>query len=105
MKFVSFPAIILAAAPLRGGVRIQAEFTDLKTNTTTQQEVLLDNERLRMNEGNRPSILFLTDGGRERMVILDTARNEYREMDRQSMEQVSQQLQGAMAQLQSQLEN
>jgi hypothetical protein len=105
MQFVSFPAIVLAAAPLWAGVRIKAEFTDLKTNTTTQQEILLDNDRLRMNEGNRPSILFLTDGGRERMVILDTARNEYREMDRQSMEQVSQQLQGALAQMQSQLQN
>jgi hypothetical protein len=56
-------------------------------------------------DGKRSSVLFLTDGGRERMVMLDPARNEYREMDRQSMEQVSQQLQGAMAQMQSQLQN
>ena len=109
MRFASFPAIILAAAPLWAGVRIRAEFTDLKTKTTTQQEMLLDNDRLRVNinntDGNRSSILFLTDGGRERMLMLDTTRNEYREMDRQSMEQVSQQLQGAMAQMQSQLQN
>jgi hypothetical protein len=39
------------------------------------------------------------------MVMLDPARNEYREMDRQSMEQFSQQLQGAMAQMQSQMQN
>jgi hypothetical protein len=104
MRFVCFPAIVLAAAPLWAGVRIKAEMTDLKTNNTTQQELLLDNDRLRVNEGAR-SILFLTDDGRERMVILDTARSEYREMDRQSMEQVSQQLQGAMAQMQKQLEN
>jgi hypothetical protein len=109
MRLVSFLGIILAAAPLWAGVRITAEFTDLKTNTTTQQEMLLDNDRLRVNinntDGNRSSILFLTDGGRERMVMLDTARNEYREMDRQSIEQVSEQLQGAMAQMQSQLQN
>jgi len=109
MRFASLPAIFLAAAPLWAGVRIKAEFTDLKTNTTTQQEMLLDNDRLRVNisdaDGKRSSVLFLTDGGRERMVMLDPARNEYREMDRQSMEQVSQQLQGAMAQMQSQLQN
>src|SRR5215468_437820 len=109
MKLVYFPAIVLAAAPLWAGVRIKAEFTDLKNNTTTQQEMLLDNDRLRVNitdaDGKRSSVFFLTDGGRERMVMLDPARNEYREMDRQSMEQVSQQLQGAMAQMQSQLQN
>jgi hypothetical protein len=109
MKFLYLPAIALAAAPLWAGVRIRAEFTDLKANTTTQQELLLDNDRLRVNisdaEGKRSAVLFLTDGGRERMVMLDPARNEYREMDRQSMEQVSQQLQGLMAQMQSQLQN
>jgi hypothetical protein len=104
MKVISSLAIVLAAAPLWAGVRVKAEQTEIKTNETTQQELLLDNDRLRTNERNR-SMLFLTDGGRERMVILDPARNEYREMDRQSMEQVSQQLQGAMAQLQSQLQN
>jgi hypothetical protein len=109
MKLISLTAIFLAAAPLWAGVRIKAEMTDLKTNKTTQQEMLLDNDRLRVNinngEGNSSSVLFLTDGGRERMVMLDPARNEYREMDRQSMEQVSQQLQGVMSQLQSQLQN
>jgi len=110
MRIVCFFAIVLAVAgQLSAGVRIKAETTDLKTNATTQQEMLLDNERLRINintgEGSRSSVLFLTDGGRERMVMLDPARNEYREMDRQSMEQVSQQLQGAMAQMQSQLQN
>jgi len=108
MRLVCFSAIVLAAAPLWAGVRIKAEMTDLKTNKTTQQEMLLDNDRLRVNingDGNQSSVLFLTDGGRERMVMLDAARNEYREMDRQSMEQVSQQLQGAMSQLQSQLQN
>jgi hypothetical protein len=109
MRFACFSALVLAAAPLSAGVRIKAETTDLKTSTTTQQEMLLDNDRLRVNigtgEGNRSSVLFLTDGGRERMVMLDPARNEYREMDRQSMEQFSQQLQGAMAQMQSQMQN
>ena len=109
MRFLYLPAAVLAAAPLWAGVRIRAEFTDLKSNTTTQQEMLLDSDRLRVNisdaDGKRSSVLFLTDGGRDRMVMLDPARNEYREMDRQSMEQVSQQLQGVMSQMQSQLQN
>jgi len=108
MRLVCFSVIVLAAAPLWAGVRIKAEMTDLKTNKMTQQEMLLDNDRLRVNmngEGSVSSVLFLTDGGRERVVMLDQARNEYREMDRQSMEQVSQQLQGVMSQLQSQLQN
>jgi len=88
MKPISLTAIFLAAAPLWAGVRVKAEQTEIKTNETTQQELLLDNDRLRATERNR-SMLFLTDGGRERMVVLDPARNEYREMDRQSMEQVS----------------
>src|SRR6516165_9664132 len=109
MKLVCFPVIVLAAAPLWAGVRIKAETTDLKTNKTTQQEMLLDNDRLRVNitdaDGKHSSVLFQTDGGRERMVMLDPARNEYREMDQQSMQQVSQQLQGALAQMQAQLQN
>lgn len=104
MRLLFFAAVIFAAAPLWAGVRVKAEQTEIKTNETTQQELLLDNDRMRANERNR-SMLFLTDGGRERMVILDPARNEYRDMDRQSMEQVSQQLQGALGQLQSQLQN
>jgi hypothetical protein len=104
MRPISLTAIFLAAAPLWAGVRVKAEQTEIKNNETTQQELLLDNDRLRANERNR-SMLFLTDGGRERMVVLDMARNEYREMDRQSIEQVSEQLQGVMGQLQSQLQN
>ena len=104
MRPISLTALFLAAAPLWAGVRVKAEQTEIKNNETTQQELLLDNDRLRANERNR-SMLFLTDGGRERMVVLDMARNEYREMDRQSIEQVSEQLQGVMGQLQSQLQN
>jgi hypothetical protein len=37
--------------------------------------------------------------------MLDRGTNEYREMDQQTLNQVSQQLTGAMAQLQAQLQN
>jgi len=49
--------------------------------------------------------MFLTDGGRDRMVMLDKNRNEYREIDQQTMNQMSQQLQGVMAQMQEQMKN
>jgi hypothetical protein len=107
MKSLGIAAIILAAAPLWAGVRIKVEVTDLKSGKIVErQEVLLDADRLRIDSASdtsRRSILFLTDGGRDRMVMLDPARNEYREMDRQTMDQTSQQMQGMMAQLQSRL--
>jgi len=105
-------AIVLATAPLWGGVRIKIDGTDLKTNEVSQQEVLLDSNRLRVNmnvtgksSDKQSSVLFLTDNGRNRMVMLDRPTNEYREIDQQTMNQVSQQLQGALGQLQAQLQN
>ncbi|PWU01799.1 MAG: hypothetical protein C5B51_22010 [Terriglobia bacterium] len=108
MKTLRCFAIILAAAPLWAGVRMKIDVTDLKTNKTMQQEILLDAARLRVNiggEGQQTSVFFLTDGGRNRLVMLDRASNEYREMDEQTLNQVSQQVSGAMAQLQAQLQN
>jgi hypothetical protein len=108
MKASRYFAIILAAARLWAGVRIKVDVTDLKTGKTTQQELILDANRLRVNingESQQNSVFFLTDNGRSRMVMLDRGTNEYREMDQQTLNQVSQQLTGAMAQLQTQLQN
>lgn len=96
------------ATPLWAGVRIQVESTNVGTGETTKQEILLDAERLRVNitgKDSNTSVLFLTDGGRNRMVMLDKARNEYREMDQQTMNQLSQQMQGATAQMQDAMKN
>ena len=104
-------SICLAAAlatPLWAGVRIQVESTNVGTGETTKQEILLDAESLRVNitgKDSNTSVLFLTDGGRNRMVMLDKGRNEYREMDQQTMNQMSQQMQGAMAQMQDAMKN
>src|SRR5579863_6969335 len=107
MKFSVGLAAALAT-PLWAGVRIQVESTNVGTGETTKQEILLDAERLRLNmtgkDSNR-SVMFLTDGGRDRMVMLDKERNEYREMDQQTMNQVSQQLQGVMAQMQEKMKD
>jgi hypothetical protein len=107
MKLLPLLAIFVAA-PGWAGVRIRVESTELATQKTTTQEILLDSDRLRVNMGGAragTSVLFLTDGGRNRMVILDKDKNEYREIDQQTMNQVSQQMQGAMAGLQAQLQN
>jgi hypothetical protein len=108
MKPLRYLAIVLAAIPGWGGVRIKLDRTDLKTNAVTHEELLLDADRFRTNMNTAAggnSVLFLTDGGRNRIVMLDNSRNEYREMDQQTMNQVAQQLQGAMSQLQAQLQN
>jgi hypothetical protein len=104
-------SICLAAAlatPLWAGVRMQVESTNVGTGETTKQEILLDAERLRVNitgKDSNTSVMFLTDGGRNRMVMLDKGRNEYREMDQQTMNQMSQQMKGAMAQMQDAMKN
>jgi hypothetical protein len=104
MKSLTFVAVWLAAAPVWCGVRIQMEVTDVKTGTVQKQEMMLDVDRLRVNTtagGSPNSVLFLTDGGRNRIVILNPARNEYRELDQQTLNQLS----GVMAQMQAQLQN
>jgi hypothetical protein len=96
------------AAPLWAGVRIQVESTNVGTGETTKQEILLDAERMRVDitgKDTNTAVMFLTNGGRNRMVMLDKGRNEYREMDQQTMNQMSQQVQGAMAQMQEAMKN
>src|ERR1700687_486537 len=106
MKRLAFVAVTaLTTAPLFAGVRIQMESTDLATNKTSTQQILLDNTRLRVDADANTSVMFLTDGGKNRMVMLDKKANEYREMDEQMMNQLGQQMQGAMAQLEAQLKN
>lgn len=104
MKHFRYFASFLAAAPLWAGVHMKMEMVDLKTNEVTQMDMMLDATRMRVNTTSKSgdtSMMFLTDGGRNRMVILDKKRNEYREMDQQTMDQMTQQMQGAMSQMQA----
>ena len=97
-------AAALAAAPLFAGVRILSEDTDLATNKTTTDQILLDTNRIRLDDGDKGnSVLFLTDGGNNRMVLLDRRKNEYQEIDEQTMKQLGQQLSGMMALMQERL--
>ena len=96
---------VLAASPLFAAVRIVTDQTDLTTNKTTTQTMLLDATRLRIDSDDKNSMMFLTDGGRNRMVILDKAKNEYREIDEETMKQLGAQVNAAMAQMQEQMKN
>jgi hypothetical protein len=96
---------VLAAAPVFAGVRIQMEHTDLANNKTSTQTIMLDNTRLRVDADEKTSMMFLTDGGMNRMVILDRTRNTYQVMDEQTMKQMGQQLTGAMAQMEAAMKN
>jgi len=83
--------------------RIQLETTDLKTNKVTPREILVDADRLRMNDGDT-SVMFLTKGG-NRLVMLNKARNEYQEIDQATMDAMSQQMAGMMAQMEAMMKN
>ncbi len=103
----------VVVAPAWAGVRIQSESTNVATGETSRQEILLDADRMRVNITGKDSagkdektvVMFLTDGGRNRMVMLDKDKNEYRELDQQTMNQMSQQMTGLMAQMQEQMKN
>ena len=107
MKSLCILTMVLAVAPLRAGLRVKVEVTDPKTGKVTeQQEILLDADRLRVNSSDNSRVfLFLTDGGRDRIVMLDQQRNEYSEIDQQMVNQATQMMQGMMAQMQAQLAN
>src|SRR5512144_778073 len=104
-RFAYVAIVALSIAPLFAGVRIQTENTDLSTKKVSTEVILLDANRLRLDSDEGRSILFLTDGGRDRMVILDKTKNTYQEIDEQMMKQMGEQMSGAMAQMQAQLKN
>jgi hypothetical protein len=98
-------ASMFVMGPTFAAVRIQTESTDLDTKKITKDQILLDSNRIRLDSDDGRSMLFLTDGGRNRMVILEKTRNEYREIDEQTMNQLAQQMSGMMAQMQAQMKN
>jgi hypothetical protein len=93
----------LAAMPLLAGKRIEMQSTDLTTNKTAPNSILLEADRMRVDQGNT-TVMFLTKGG-NRIVMLDKGKNEYSEMTQADVEQISQQLNGAMAQMQEAMKN
>jgi len=98
-------AAVLAAAPIFAGVKIVSENTDLATKKVTTDTILLDANRMRLESDDGRVMMFLTDGGRNRIVMLDKARNTYQEIDEQTMNQMAQQMSGAMAQMDAAMKN
>jgi len=98
-------AAALAASSLFAGVRIQSEGTNLATKKVSTDVILLDANRLRVDSDDGKSVMFLTDGGRNRMVMLDKAKNQYQEIDEETMKQMGQQMSAAMAQMQAAMKN
>jgi hypothetical protein len=106
MKHLAFVATaVFCAAPSFAGVRIQSEDTDLATKKVSTNVILLDTNRLRVDSDDGKSVMFLTDGGRNRMVMLDKAKNQYQEIDEETMKQMGQQMSAAMAQMQAAMKN
>jgi hypothetical protein len=97
-------AVLLTGTPVLAGVRLQSETRENASGTVTRQEMLVDNTRLRTNITGKQnmSVLFLTEGG-NRLVMIDHARNEYREMDQASIDQMAGQMQGMMAAMEEKL--
>jgi len=96
---------MLGMGPMFAGIRIQMENTDLGTNKTSTQVIMMDNTRLRVDADANTSMMFLTDGGRNRMVILDKAKNTYQEIDEAMMKQMGQMAAGASAQMEAAMKN
>jgi hypothetical protein len=101
MRLTALLAVVCAALPAAAGVRMQTEETDLQTKEVTKQEILIDSDRLRVNMTGKTntSVLFLTDGGKNRMLMLDRAKNEYTEIDQATIDQMGNQMQGMMSQM------
>lgn len=104
-RFAFVVTAAFAAAPLFAAVRIQTENTDLATKKVTSDVILLDANRLRVDSDDGKSVMFLTDGGRNRMVLLDKAKNQYQEIDEETMKQMGAQMSAAMAQMQAAMKN
>jgi hypothetical protein len=106
MKHLAFVAIAaLAVAPSFAAVKIVSEDTDLATKKVTTDTILLDTNRMRVESDDGKSVLFLTDGGRNRIVMLDKTHNTYQEIDEETMKQLGQQMAGMSAQMEAAMKN
>lgn len=98
-------APMLGMGPVFAGVKIVSENTDLATKKVTTDTILLDANRMRLDFDNGRAMMFLTDGGRNRIVILDKDKKQYQEIDEQTMQQMAQQMSGVTAQMDAAMKN
>lgn len=104
MKAPIVLAAVLVALPASAGTRIELLTTDLVNNSTGQSELLLDATRFRVNDSDS-ALIFLTSDGRKRVLMLDKRRNEYTEMDQQTIDRLAGQMQGMAAQMEQMMKD
>ena len=102
MKHLCFAAAaVFATGSLFAGVKIVSENTDLATKKVTTDTIMLDANRMRLETDNGTVVMFLTDGGRNRMVMLNKEKKTYQEIDEQTMKQMAEQMSGMTAQMEA----
>ena len=106
MKHLCFAAAaVFATGSLCAGVKIVSENTDLATKKVTTDTIMLDANRMRLETDNGTVVMFLTDGGRNRMVMLNKEKKTYQEIDEQTMKQMAEQMSGMTAQMEAAMKN
>ena len=101
-------SVLAALSPRAGlaGVVIQARLTDLKDQSVMKMTMLVEAERLRIDLAGAKSdssVMLIRRDGDFQMIALDRRLRQYHVMDRASLQQMSQQLSAARAQIQEQL--
>ncbi|MEO5923744.1 MAG: hypothetical protein ABIR70_07970 [Bryobacteraceae bacterium] len=96
-------ALLVMIAPVFAGKRITAETVDLATNKVTPRAILLDADRLKVDNGDTV-VMFLSKGG-ARVVMLDKVRNTYRVMDQATMDALGAQMAGMSSQMEAAMKN
>jgi hypothetical protein len=104
-RFCLAATAVFATGSLFAGVKIVSENTDLTTKKVTTDTIMLDANRMRMETDNGTVVMFLTDGGRNRMVMLNKEKKQYQEIDEQTMQQMAGAMAGMSAQMEAQMKN
>jgi len=105
---LAFLCGLALVTPLPAGVRMKGETTEVKTGEKSEQTILLDAGRIRVDmKGARTntSMMILGEGDNWRMIVLDANKNEYMEMDPAAMQGMQSGIQQAMAGLQEKMKD
>jgi hypothetical protein len=90
----SLVAVALVSAQSQGIVMVNQETRDGKVTTNTMQ---MDKTHMRMESGGNTVVIF--DGDAQVMRMINMERKSYTEMDKATMQKMSQQMSAAMEQL------
>lgn len=108
---VHVAASLLAALAVPAGfagVVIEARLTNLKDQSVAKMTTFVEAERFRTDMSDSrsdTSVMLIRRDGDFQMIVLDRRRKQYQVMDRAALQQMSQQVSSALAQIQEQLKN